>query len=63
MRLRQAQATGTERDQLAAELEGRDRQHPLNRLWHQPGLVTRQMLKLRLALIWNVVHSVDLWDR
>jgi oligopeptide transport system permease protein len=45
-----AAATGPERERLEAVLVGRDREHPLNRLWTNPGLVTRQLLKLRLAI-------------
>jgi oligopeptide transport system permease protein len=50
LRRRRATAAGDERAALDAELEGRSRQHPLNRLWNNPGPVTRQLIKLRLAL-------------
>jgi oligopeptide transport system permease protein len=45
-----ASASGEERDRLAAQLAGRAREHPLNRLWTSPGWLTRQFLKLRLAV-------------
>ena len=45
-----AQASGPDREKLTAELIAKSREHPFNRLWHQPGPLTRQLLKLRLAL-------------
>jgi oligopeptide transport system permease protein len=45
-----AAASGAERERLEAVLLGREREHPLNRLWTNPGPVTRQLLKLRLAI-------------
>jgi oligopeptide transport system permease protein len=50
LQARLTSATEAERERLAMELEARTREHPLNRLWHQPGPVTRQLLKLRLAV-------------
>lgn len=47
---RHSAAGGSEREQLAAELENRRREHPFNRLWHQPGPLARQLLWLRLRL-------------
>jgi oligopeptide transport system permease protein len=45
-----AAAKGAERERLEAVLIGREREHPLNRLWTNPGPVTRQLIKLRLAV-------------
>ena len=45
-----AAAKGAERERLEAVLLGREREHPLNRLWTNPGVVTRQLIKLRLAV-------------
>jgi oligopeptide transport system permease protein len=50
IRRRRAAATGAERERLEAALIGREREHPLNRLWTSPGPVTRQLLKARLAI-------------
>jgi oligopeptide transport system permease protein len=53
LRRQLAAATGPERERLDAVLIGREREHPLNRLWTNPGPVTRQLLKLRLAVFGN----------
>ena len=45
-----AAKTTDERERLQAALIARDREHPLNRPWTSPGTVTRQLLKLRLAI-------------
>jgi oligopeptide transport system permease protein len=44
-----AAKTAGERQRLSAALVAREREHPLTRLWTNPGPVTRQLLKLRLA--------------
>jgi len=50
LRRQLAAAKGPERQRLEAVLIGREREHPLNRLWTNPGPVTRQLIKLRLAV-------------
>jgi oligopeptide transport system permease protein len=47
---RHALARGEERAKLAQELAERRRAHPINALWNDPGPLTRQLLKLRLAV-------------
>ena len=50
LRRQLAAAKGPERERLEAVVIGREREHPLGRLWTNPGPVTRQLLKLRLAI-------------
>ncbi|MEX2173972.1 MAG: ABC transporter permease [Pirellulaceae bacterium] len=48
-----AAASGEEREKLQAEIAGRRRDHPYNRLWTAPGPLARQLIRLRLALFGN----------
>lgn len=50
LRRRRGAVQGMEHERLSAELAGRVQQHPFNRAWTAPGPLTRQLLKLRLAI-------------
>jgi oligopeptide transport system permease protein len=43
-------STAQEQQDLSAKLADRRRGHPLNELWTNPGPLTRQLIKLRLAI-------------
>jgi oligopeptide transport system permease protein len=46
-------APAAERRMLARDLADKQRQHPLYNLWNNPGPLTRQLLKVRLAVFGN----------
>jgi oligopeptide transport system permease protein len=50
LRARASQAAPDARGKLLDELASRRREHPLYRLWNDPGPLTRQLLRLRLAI-------------
>jgi oligopeptide transport system permease protein len=50
LRRQAAKASGAERTRLLAELAGRQREHPFNLHWTDPGPVSRWLIHARLAL-------------
>lgn len=53
---RVVKAQGEEREKLQAELNGKRRAHPFNRLWTTPGPLARLMIRTRLAIFgqWSI---------
>lgn len=43
-------AVKTERDALRLDLEAKRRDHPINRLWNEPGVLTSALIRARVAI-------------